>query len=302
MRATHETKARNSSSAPPTFTPTPRGFLQSKCACGGTPGPSGECESCRKKKLQRRSENPDLSSISHPRSSLSEVPPIVHEVLRSPGQPLDSATHAFMEPRFGHDFSKVKVETTSNEPQSVEAPGRTGKIVQRPVSADASSSRPDSSPAPTAEAAGSCEFSINYENRKDMKCHEIPGYEGQVGAAAVYDITGVTATGSGCPRTLDGLRLTETIKSDGGCSGQSSVERGEGCVITSELGTPRKGKLNWCQDTYAICGPSAGFPTGQCTEQFTQQTFIGGSPAETRQITFRFFNDGTSVFGLLSRT
>ena len=32
---------------------------------------------------------------------------VVHEVLRSPGQPLDTATRAFMGPRFGHDFSKV---------------------------------------------------------------------------------------------------------------------------------------------------------------------------------------------------
>jgi hypothetical protein len=39
------------------------------------------------------------------------VPPIVHEVLRSPGQPLDSSTRAFMEPRFGHDFSQVRVHT-----------------------------------------------------------------------------------------------------------------------------------------------------------------------------------------------
>ncbi|MDJ0662505.1 MAG: DUF4157 domain-containing protein [Crocosphaera sp.] len=41
----------------------------------------------------------------------SEVPPIVHEVLRSPGQPLDSITRTFMEPRFGHDFSQVRVHT-----------------------------------------------------------------------------------------------------------------------------------------------------------------------------------------------
>src|SRR6478752_1439777 len=38
-----------------------------------------------------------------------EAPPIVHEVLRSPGQPLDGATRSFMEPRFGHDFSNVRV-------------------------------------------------------------------------------------------------------------------------------------------------------------------------------------------------
>jgi outer membrane protein OmpA-like peptidoglycan-associated protein len=36
------------------------------------------------------------------------MPPVVHEVLRSPGQPLDPHTRAFMEPRFGHDFSRVR--------------------------------------------------------------------------------------------------------------------------------------------------------------------------------------------------
>jgi len=35
------------------------------------------------------------------------VPPIVHDVLRSHGQPLDPETRAFFEPRFGHDFSRV---------------------------------------------------------------------------------------------------------------------------------------------------------------------------------------------------
>ncbi|MCW3060660.1 MAG: Peptidoglycan-binding domain 1 protein [Capsulimonas sp.] len=35
--------------------------------------------------------------------------PLVEDTLRSSGQPLDSATRAFMEPRFGHDFSQVRV-------------------------------------------------------------------------------------------------------------------------------------------------------------------------------------------------
>jgi len=37
------------------------------------------------------------------------VPPVVHDLLRSPGQPLDPAARRFMEPRFGHDFSRVRV-------------------------------------------------------------------------------------------------------------------------------------------------------------------------------------------------
>jgi hypothetical protein len=39
------------------------------------------------------------------------VPGIVHEVLRSPGVPLDPATRAFFELRFGQDFGRVRVHT-----------------------------------------------------------------------------------------------------------------------------------------------------------------------------------------------
>jgi hypothetical protein len=40
-----------------------------------------------------------------------KAPPIAHEVLCSPGRPLDPATRACMKPRFGHDFSQVRVHT-----------------------------------------------------------------------------------------------------------------------------------------------------------------------------------------------
>jgi hypothetical protein len=48
------------------------------------------------------------------------VPPIVYEVLRSPGQPLDADTRAFFEPRFGHDFSQVRVHTDSRAAESAQ--------------------------------------------------------------------------------------------------------------------------------------------------------------------------------------
>jgi flagellar motor protein MotB len=72
-----------------------------------TPAASGvlqrKCDKCREKdKLLQR------SAVG---SAPETMPPIVHEVLRSPGQPLDAATRAFMEPRFGHDFSRVRVHT-----------------------------------------------------------------------------------------------------------------------------------------------------------------------------------------------
>jgi hypothetical protein len=46
------------------------------------------------------------------------TPPIVHEVSRSPGQPLDPGTRAFMEPRFGYDFSRVRVHSGAAAQQS----------------------------------------------------------------------------------------------------------------------------------------------------------------------------------------
>lgn len=73
------------------------GLLHRKCACGGSCGKCGD----------------DKAS--------APVPRIVHDVLRSPGQPLDAATRAAMEPRFGHDFSRVRVHTGARERQSAHA-------------------------------------------------------------------------------------------------------------------------------------------------------------------------------------
>jgi hypothetical protein len=60
-----------------------------------------------------------LSRLSSPRGSHSQiVPPIVHDVLSSPGQQLDASTRAFMEPRFGGDFAPVRVHTDRRAAES----------------------------------------------------------------------------------------------------------------------------------------------------------------------------------------
>jgi hypothetical protein len=61
------------------------------------------------------------------------VPPIVHEVLRSPGRPLDAATRAFMEPRFGHDFGAIRVHTDTRAALSAAAVGAHAYSVGRDV-------------------------------------------------------------------------------------------------------------------------------------------------------------------------
>jgi hypothetical protein len=93
------------------------GLLQRKCACNGS-GLNGDYDERRKKRLtlQRYS----LSSSKRQEDERT-VPPIVHDVLRSPGQPLDAGTRAFMEPRFGHDFSHVRVHADARAAESAQA-------------------------------------------------------------------------------------------------------------------------------------------------------------------------------------
>lgn len=50
-----------------------------------------------------------------------DAPEIVNEVLASTGKPLDTAVRAFMEPRFGCDFSHVRVHTDERAVASAEA-------------------------------------------------------------------------------------------------------------------------------------------------------------------------------------
>lgn len=78
-------------------------------ADNGTPVLMGKSEARRGgEDLQR--------GLGHPSSAA--VPPIVHEVLRSSGEPLDAATRGFMQPRFRHDFTRVRVHTDERAAQS----------------------------------------------------------------------------------------------------------------------------------------------------------------------------------------
>jgi hypothetical protein len=100
------------------FTPLGATRVHRKCACGGTPGPTGECEACHKKRLslQRSMHYPGIRTGSE-----FPVAPIVREVLSSSSRPLDPATAAFMEQRFGQDFSQVRVHTDTRAAESAQA-------------------------------------------------------------------------------------------------------------------------------------------------------------------------------------
>lgn len=114
---THRAMAVPPQAIPKAWTPIHRGPLQRKCACGGSSSLDGGCATCKKDRpsLQRATRNPPpYARHSNP------VPPIVHAVLRSPGQPLEATARAFFEPRFGHDFSQVRVHAGTQAAESAQ--------------------------------------------------------------------------------------------------------------------------------------------------------------------------------------
>lgn len=92
----------------------PDSRLQRVCDC------EGACSTCRTEQPDHEHEHERVQTkrVQAGEMGQSAAPTIVHEVLRSPGQPLDGATRAFMEPRFGYDFSQVRVHTDSQAAES----------------------------------------------------------------------------------------------------------------------------------------------------------------------------------------
>ncbi len=72
-------------------------------------------------RISPSNEETSLQRKSQGSPGEATAPPIVHEVLRSPGQALDTCTRAFFEPRFGADFSSVRVHTDGQAAESTSA-------------------------------------------------------------------------------------------------------------------------------------------------------------------------------------
>jgi hypothetical protein len=91
---------------------------QAACLCAGS------CPKC-----QREQEHPaqwrvaQLQRVQGQDVGNAAVPPVVHEALRAPDQPLDESTRSYFEPRFGYDFSDVRVHTGGLAARSAQAVG-----------------------------------------------------------------------------------------------------------------------------------------------------------------------------------
>jgi hypothetical protein len=101
-------------------------LVQRMCACGGTPGPDGECVACKAKRLgiQRRATGASGPALA---------PPIVHAALSGPGQPLDAGARAALEPRLGHDFGRVRVHADAMAAESARAVNAAAFTVGRQI-------------------------------------------------------------------------------------------------------------------------------------------------------------------------
>ena len=96
--------------------------VQRMCSCGGS------CDKCRAEaaedergQIHRKPAVPHVSAIgSSPSATGMAAPPIVHEVVRSPGQSLDPATRTSFERRFGYDFSRVRISADTKAAESAE--------------------------------------------------------------------------------------------------------------------------------------------------------------------------------------
>ncbi len=84
-------------------------------------------EPAAQKMIQRKyatggdDDNDDDDERSRNKSSAKAIPlitPKVHQVLQSPGQPLDTETRSFMESRFGFNFSTVQIHNNAMAHQS----------------------------------------------------------------------------------------------------------------------------------------------------------------------------------------
>lgn len=216
--------------------------LQRKCACGGTPGPSGECTACERNRragakggrafqpklainvpgdqyeqeadrladfavsgrnrtppkapsaavvsplqrdekaapLKQTAQEPVWRKATGPSASVGTAPPIVHEVVESPGQPLDRFTRGFMESRLAHNFGGVRIHADARAAESARAVNALAYTVGRHV------------------VFGAGQYAPESEQGKRLLAHELVHTAQQAGARSLRRATAPAACPDEC--------------------------------------------------------------------------------------------------------
>ena len=103
---------------------------------------SRKCTGCEKEDEEKKKLQMKPAGGARP---VHEAPAIVQDVLRSPGRSLDSATRAFMEPRFGFDFSEVRVHDGAQAVESAKSVNALAYTVRNNVVFNVNQYQPGSS-------------------------------------------------------------------------------------------------------------------------------------------------------------
>lgn len=86
----------------------PNSEPQRSCACGST---CSACANTSSANVRAKAEQLQMKRVPQSDVGNTVAPGIVHDVLNSPGTPIDSNTRSFMESRFGYNFGAVRVHS-----------------------------------------------------------------------------------------------------------------------------------------------------------------------------------------------
>ncbi len=180
-------------------------------------------------RLQRLSTTPTGSGVA---------PPIVHDVIRAPGEPLDPAARAYLEPRFGRDLSAVRVHRDATAAESARAVDARAYTVGHHVVFESGQYHPET------------------QRGRRLLAHELTHVvqQGAVGDACVQRDPDEHAAPAG-PKATDFRRITMrfdgsdlTVLGDGTEVFRFSAQSGRPLLITTEHA--RECGANAVTDTY----------------------------------------------------
>jgi Domain of unknown function (DUF4157) len=283
-------------------------WLQRACSCGG------KCEHCQQSQLpinepgdeyEREAEQAALAVTGSRTSgsaplSLQRVPapsgragsiapPIVHQVLNSPGRHLDRTVRVGMESRFGHSFEKVRVHTDALAAESAHAVAARAYTVGSNIVFGPGRYAPGSEEgrrllahelAHVVQQSGSGQWmQRDSESDKKKPWIRIPIFDQLDPCATLPVFGGSTLCTSDVKKGIDILKGGKKDKPQGGCGSFPNMEPGrgefDGLCCTKQ---PVQMAANCCSSdrvnpgTQACC-PEGTNPEGNECKKGTLPTF-----------------------------
>jgi hypothetical protein len=200
--------------------PVTAGVVRRRCACVGT------CAACATEKQARGRVQREAAG----RSSASGVPAAVHDVLATPGQPLDASARAYLEPRFAYSFERVALSpdasavprarpaAAAGDGLTLGAPDDALERQAESVAETVAAARAAAAPARDAPAPDFSRVRVHTGPEAAASALAIGARAYTVGAHVVFG-EGAYAPGTADGRRLLAHELTHTLQQDGAAPG-----------------------------------------------------------------------------------